>query len=328
MYSPSSSFPSSSSSMTRSSLTSPQSPSTTGSNSSTEMVTDFTPYRGLRPAKVVTNQDMPFSLRMLSRSPREILEKKAEMVKVGKADTANVDEQAVENEIRVKLFYLEMIRRLKEGSGVRKAEEVSTLVLGIKDMKDKIEQAKTLIKSGEEQQEMMMWQVVEARQELANQKMAMSDSMEVQARTVKNCQAMLMTYQTQLASAQARLATPEVGVDIAGQAASSCTQFSSLFCLSGQVDQLCGGEQGSKWVVDRLVMGQHQERSLVRTEPNLPQDLTKHITNINCRKVILALAAVDSQARVELLKQTKEEIDLILGLEGGKEFVTELVKME
>ena len=168
------------------------------------------------------------------RSPKEILEKKAEMVKVGKADTANVDEQAVENEIRVKLFHLDMIRRLKEGSRVRKAEGVCALVLGIKDMKDKIEQAKILIKSGEEQQEMMMWQVVEARQELANQKMAMSDSMEVQARTVKNCQAMLMTYQTQLASAsaQARLATPEVGVDIAGQA-TSCTQFSSVFCLSG-----------------------------------------------------------------------------------------------
>ena len=51
----------------------------------------------------------------------------------------------VENEIRVKLFYLEMIHKLREGSGVRKADEVSTLVLRIKDMKDKI-----LIKSGEE----------------------------------------------------------------------------------------------------------------------------------------------------------------------------------
>ena len=62
----------------------------------------------------------------------------------------------MENEIRVKLFYLKMIRRLKERSGVRKADEVSTLVLGIKDMKDKMEQAKVLIKYGEEQQEMMM----------------------------------------------------------------------------------------------------------------------------------------------------------------------------
>ena len=44
----------------------------------------------------------------------------------------------------------------------------------------------------------MMWHGVEARQELAKQKMAM-------ARTVKNCQAMLVSYQTQLSSAQVRL---------------------------------------------------------------------------------------------------------------------------
>ena len=54
----------------------------------------------------------------------------------------------------------------------------------------------------------------------------------------------------------------------------------------------------------------------------------KHITSTNYRNVILALASVDIQARVELIKQTKEEIDIILGLEGGKEFVTEIVKME
>ena len=65
---------------------------------------------------------------------------------------------------------------------------------------------------------------------------------------------------------------------------------------------------------------------MVRTELNLPQDLTKYITS--CRKVILSLAAVVSQARVEMLNQTREVIDLILGMEGGKEFVTELVKME
>ena len=67
---------------------------------------------------------------------------------------------------------------------------------------------------------------------------------------------------------------------------------------------------------------------MVRTELNLPQDLTKHITSTNYRKVILALASVESQARVELIKQTKEEIDIILGSEGGKVFVTKIVKME
>jgi hypothetical protein len=38
----------------------------------------------------------------------------------------------VEIEIRVKLFYLEMIHKLREGCGVRKADVASTLVLRIK----------------------------------------------------------------------------------------------------------------------------------------------------------------------------------------------------
>ena len=54
-----------------------------------------------------------------------------------------------------------------------------------------------------------------------------------------------------------------------------------------------------------LLVGQHQERSMVRAELNPPQDLTKHITSSNCWKVILTLSAVDSQTSVELLKQTK-----------------------
>ena len=76
------------------------------------------------------------------------------------------------------------------------------------------------------------------------------------------------------------------------------------------------GEQDSKRAVDSLVVGgKHQERSLARTELNLPQDLTKHITSTNYRNAILALVSVDIQARAELIKQTKEEIDIILGLE-------------
>ena len=40
------------------------------------------------------------------------------------------------------------------------------------------------------------------------------------------------------------------------------------------------------------------------------------------------MAEVDSQARKELLKQIKIEIDTILDMEGGQEFVTKLVKGE
>ena len=110
--------------------------------------------------------------------------------------------------------------------------------------------------------------------------------------------------------------------------ATSCTTFSTLYCLAGQVDLLCMGEQGCKWVMGRLVEGRQEERSLVWKELSLPQHLTKHIANSNCRKVILVLAEVDSQARKELLKQIKMEIDTILDMEGGQEFVTKLVKGE
>ena len=72
---------------------------------------------------MVTQQDMPFSLRMHNRSPREILEKKAEMKREDKAgvedveEKEDVDKMVVEGEIRVKLFYLGMIHRLREGGG-------------------------------------------------------------------------------------------------------------------------------------------------------------------------------------------------------------------
>ena len=86
-----------------------QSSSSSNSYSSGGCGTDYdcTPYRGLRPAKVVTQQDMPFSLRMHNRSPREILEKKAEMKREDKAgvedveEDDDVDKMVVEGEIQV-----------------------------------------------------------------------------------------------------------------------------------------------------------------------------------------------------------------------------------
>ena len=86
------------------------------------------------------------------------------------------------------------------------------------------------------------------------------------------------------------------------------------------------GEQGSKWVNEMLLKGQEKKKSLVRKELNLPNDLTKHITNSNCRKVILVLAEADSQVRKELLNQTSMDIDSILDMEGAQEFVAKLVR--
>ena len=180
-----------------------------------------------------------------------------------------------------------------------------------------MEQARRLIMAGEEQQEMLEWQGVEARQKLASLKMVLTTSKEIQARTESNWQTRLVSCHSQLSSAQATL-QPQASSHTAGVTGqvSTCTQFSNLYCLSGQLAQMCKGEQGSKWVVDRLVGGQQQKRSLVRAELNLPQNLTKHLASTNSRKVILTLAEMDRKARGELLMQTKEQINTILGLEG------------
>ena len=79
------------------------------------------------------------------------------------------------------------------------------------------------------------------------------------------------------------------------------------------------GEQGN----DRLMT---EKKGLVRKELNHSNDLTKHNTNSNCRKVILVLAEVDSQEWKELLNQTSMDIDSILNMEGGQQFVAKLVR--
>ena len=82
---------------------------------------------------------------------------------------------------------------------------------------------------------------------------------------------------------------------------------------------------GSKWVIERLMEGLQEERSMVRTELNLPAELLKYIASPACRKVILVLAEVDSLARNQILCQTSLEIDKILSMEGGQQFVTKLL---
>ena len=138
---------------------------------------------------------------------------------------------------------------------------------------------------------MMIWQVEDAKQELANQKMAMSDSMDVRA-----------GYDCEKLSGHADDLPDPAGL-CPGRAVHTCHSWPGhklhsvlqpvLHVWPGEA--AVWGEQDSKWVVDSLiVVGHYQERSLVRTELNL----TKHINSTDCRRVILALAAVDSQAGV------------------------------
>jgi len=272
------------------------------------------PYRGLRPVRVVSQKNLPFQLRLQTRSPKEILEKKAKLSRGAKTSAAKAN--IIENEIKVKLFYLDIISKLRDGESLCNAEEVAPLVLRLDETKKKIHTANTMLKTSVEEQKVLQWQVVEAEQKLANVERDLHSSREMYSMLENFYTSSLLPYKNQMKSSKTKLSPVRT---------TQATMFSNLFCVSGQLVQLCIGEHGSRWVVDRLVEGVQAERDLVWSELNLPQDLVKHLSSSNCTKVILALAEVDSTARVEILNKTKEEIDTILGMEEGHMFVRMLV---
>ena len=95
----------------------------------------------------------------------------------------------------------------------------------------------------------MKVQLEEARMDLTDLRILAASNKEVQARTESLLQARLVTLQTELAQSKARHNEPPVpGVT---DQATSCTTFPTLYSLAGQLDLLCMGGQGSKWVMGR-----------------------------------------------------------------------------
>ena len=86
---------------------------------------------------MVIDKNRP-SLEMLSRSLREILEKKAKIerkIQTREEEVEDIDMLDVEKEIQVKLLYLGKIHRLKEGrriiSQCDKVEKVASLLINV-----------------------------------------------------------------------------------------------------------------------------------------------------------------------------------------------------
>ena len=297
-----------------------------GSLSSEETDPNF--YRAPKHAPVMegTNQDTPFPLRVLSRSPNDILEKKAEMNKMymKNVEDANEMHNSIEKEVDEKLYYLEKIQRLKEGRGPYYQKDEYVLLTKLQDLEQKKETAWRIIKKGEEELAELKLQQLVAQQNLISLKMSRTSNKQLHVHTENQLQAKLVSLQSQLYQKKNKQ-SQNPDQDVKSVQPGTCVQFSNLFCLSGQLQQICMGEMGSKWVVDRLMKGLQEERSMVRTELNLPSDLLKYITSPACRKVILVLAEVDSLARNQILCQTSLEVDKILTMEGGQEFITKLL---
>jgi len=297
--------------------------STSSSGSISTEETRPTVYRGRNPAMKGTNQDTPFPLKVLSRSPNEILEKKAEMKKIYMNIDDDVDEahKLIEKEVADKLYCLEKIQKLKEGSGPYHQQDEYVMLSKLQDLEQKKEIAWRMIKKGEEEIADLKLQQLVAQQNLLTLKMSRTSNKQLQAHTETLLQAKLVSLQSQLYQVDNNQSHEVQSVQLG-----TCVQFSNLNCLSGQLAQLCMGEMGCKWVIERLMKGGPEERSMVRTELNLPSDLLKHFTSPACREVILVLTEVDSLARNQILCQTSIDIDKILSMEGGHQFVTKLLR--
>ena len=117
-------------------------------------------FRGLTPVRMGRLADVPIQLSLQRRSPKEILQQKAKLVRVhtNKASTtsdANIDKrdnpvEIIEEEIKTKLYYLEIIHTLKQERIVRNQDD--------ERLKDLEELRKTLQET--RSKEDLLWQEV------------------------------------------------------------------------------------------------------------------------------------------------------------------------
>ena len=138
-------------------------------------------FRGLTPVRMGRLADVPIQLRLQRRSPKEILQQKAKLVHTNRASTStsndvnigNIDipVEIVEEEIKTKLYYLEIIHTLKQECIVRNQDD--------ERLKDLEELRKTLQETRSKEER--LWQEVKF-QEMAVEKARLTLQLQLQSR--------------------------------------------------------------------------------------------------------------------------------------------------
>ena len=152
---------------------------------SKEKVADSSPgpaFRGLTPVRMGRLADVPIQLSLQRRSPKEILQQKAKLVHSNKASTSTSNDvnignnrdipvEIVEEEIKTKLYYLEIIHTLKQECIVRNQDD--------ERLKDLEELRKTLQETRSKEER--LWQEVKF-QEMAVEKARLTLQLQLQSR--------------------------------------------------------------------------------------------------------------------------------------------------
>ena len=263
--------------------------------------------------------DPPISLRRLSRSPRDILEKKAKLENGTTVESQNATynlspDEVLEIEIKLKLMYLDIIRKLKKDEKYLSAFEVDKVVKLLNNLNDELKEAIHLVAMKD-----YKISFLEHQRDVLHR--ALLDAKMVAATEKDDCQRTTQILKDELRACRDQLN----GHNSVTSNTITCSKFNSLFNVPGQVSELCQGIHGSQWVVDMLKTGDLAASRLVQAELNLPHDLAKNALNENCRRVILTLARIDSRFRDELVHQSIIDRSIISSMKEGQQFIEEIL---
>jgi len=298
--------------------------------------------------------DTPHGLRPLSRSPREILEKKEQMANREERRVNSNNEKIVQVRSmthegdgkknmmeELKMFYTEIIDNLKRGTQAADngPDLESTLAKKLRSKQEEVEILRKKVdivdmKKKDKQDELEM-----VKRDIECLELVMKE--EEKSHVDK-----LVSLQTKIKSCLEEISKVEPSASVTSANDSSLyskvfpsplpstptptsgglLEFSNLFCLSGQLVQFCQGEYGSKLVMDRIRGGTDPERNLVREELDLPRSLglLMEAGNKYCKDVVLALVERDMRTRVEVMGRVRRDNEIFARIEGGKEFMQRL----
>jgi len=306
--------------------------------------------------------DTPLGLKPLSRSPREILEKKKDRMSrsgnmIGNSSSSfNLDKSnplkgmTPEGDRKedlmdeLKLFYTATILNMEKGNQESKmlndsgsiedtlVERLRGIELEVELLRNKVFFIEALKTQKREELELLKRDVECLEMVMKTEERKHVDTLICLQTKIKNCLAELTELQ------ESSLTKPYTDSSVyskvfpcqlptkATNNTGGLLEFSNLFCLSGQLLQFCQGQYGSKLVINRIRHGTDPERNLVREELDLPRSLGLLLESGNTffQEVVLALVEKELRTRVEVVGRVKRDKEKFVRLKGGKEFLQRL----
>jgi len=302
-----------------------------------------------------SSSETPLGLKPLSRSPREILEKKEQMARSG--DRRRNFNTEMSKEMRsmtpigdakknimkeLEMLYTEIINNLRrESQAVDEGTEFeSTLAKKLRIKEKEVENLRSKVaiidaKKKEKQDELEMKKrdieclelvMKEEERRHVDKLVSLQSKIKSCLEEISKFQPLPFVTSDPDSSLYSKVFPSALPSSTPIAPTGDLLEFSNLFCISGQLLQFCQGKYGSRLVLDRIRDGTDPERDLVREELDLPRSLglLLEVGNKYTTEVVLALAKRDMKTRVEVMERVKRDRGEFARIAGGQEFMQRL----